>query len=230
MKHELTLKEEYLLLCYHPEKGKLLTAATWFDYGLAGAAIIELAADERIRNENSKLIVTNAKPTGDAALDLILAKLQASARILSFKSWIGKIAQGKLGRNLKELTRKELIRKGVLSQVEKKALRIFPYKRYPQINGRPRRDMISDINKIVIRRQIGSKQMLLLLGLIGATKMTGSFFIREDRRVAKKRIKEIINSNEYSRELNGTVASVQAAVAAALATTVIITAAASSSG
>jgi golgi phosphoprotein 3 len=229
MKHELTLKEKYLLLCYHPEKGRLLTAATWFDYGLAGAVMIELAAADKIRNENNKLIVINAKPTGDAALDLVLAKLQASLKIRSFKTWIGNIAQGKSGRSLRLLIRKDLMKKGIMTEVQKKALRIFPYQRYPQINVRPRRELIDDINKIVIRRQIGSKQMLLLLGLIGATQMTGSFFIREDRRPAKKRIKEIINSNEFARELNGTVASVQAAVAAALATTVLITTAASTS-
>ncbi len=229
MKNELTLKEKYLLLCYHPEKGRLLSASTWFDYGLAGAVMIELAEAEKIKNEGGKLILTDPKPTGDASLDLILAKLQGSRKIRTFKAWIGIIAQGRLRRYLRNLVREGLMDKGILIEEEKKALCLFPYRRYPQINTRPRRDIISEMNKIVIRRQIGSKQMLLLLGLIGATKMIGSFFIREDRKAAKRRIKDIISGNEIATVLSSTVASVQAAVVAALATTIVVTAAASSS-
>ncbi len=224
MTTDLTLSEKYLLLCYHPEKGRLLHTANYYNYGLAGALMLELAERGICKIENNKLVLTDNKAIGDKALDLVIARIARADRPKKPSSWISTISQAVLGVKIKQAVRESLIQKRILSTREKTALLIFKYNRYPARNTRPRRQIIQDIQNLVIKRQIGNNETMLLIALLGATKMTKSFFLPEDRKVANKRINEITRNNAFAKVVDSTVTAVQAAVLGAIIATTVVTA------
>lgn len=226
---DLTLKENFTLLCYHPEKGRMLHTASYASYGIAGAVMLELAGMGKYKIENEKVVLHDSKPTGDKALDIVIDKIAKSGRQKKLKTWISFIVQSGLIGKIKQAIRDSLVAKRVFSKREKTALFIFKYNRYPARNTRPRRNLIAEINNVVIKRQIGNKDTLLLIALVGATKMESSFFLHEDRKAARKRIKEIIKGNEVAKMLDSTVNAVQAAVITTITTTAVISAATTSS-
>ena len=230
MENDLTLKEKYLLLCYHPEKGRLLNSANYTSYGIAGAIMLELAELGKFDVQNNKVILNNQKSTGDKALDLVIERIAKTSRSRKVSSWISSIAQSGRMQKIKAAIRESLVKKRIMKKQEKTALLIFKYNRYPLHNARLRRQIINDIHNVVINRKIGSKDIMLLTALIGATKMESSFFIREERKAARKRIKEIMKSNDIAKMLDSTVTAVQAAVVAAITTTAVVSAATASSG
>ncbi len=230
METELTLKEKFLLLCYTPDKGKPVFYSTYSMYGLVGAIMLELAELKKINIENKKLTLTNQKQTGDEALDLVVERIAKAGRQKKIGTWISSIAQSGLSRKIKAAVRNNLIKKRILSKREATALLIFKYNRYPARNTRPRRQLITEIQNLILKRQIGAKEIMMLIALIGATKMENNFFIREDRKKARKRIREIMKNNEITKVLDGTVTAVQGAVIAAIATTAVVSAASTSSG
>lgn len=229
MESDLTLKEKYLLLCYHPEKGRLLNSANYSSYGIAGATMLELADLKKFEVINEKVVLSDLKTTGDKALDLVVERIGKATRPRKVSSWISSIAQSGRMQKIKAAIRESLLSKRIMKKKEKTALIIFSYNRYPLRNNRLRRQIISDIHNVVISRKIGSKDIMLLTALIGATKMESSFFIREEKKLAKKRIKEIMKSNEIAKVLDSTVTAVQAAVVTAITTTAVISAATASS-
>lgn len=229
MENDLNLKEKYLLLCYHPEKGRLLNTASYTSYGIAGAIMLELAELGKFEVQNNRVILKDQKPTGDRALDLVTKRIGKASRPRKVSSWISGIAQSGRMQKIKAAIRESLVKKRIMKKQEKTALLIFKYNRYPLRNARLRRQIINDIHNVVINRKIGSKDIMLLTALIGATKMESSFFIREERKAARKRIKEIMKSNDIAKMLDSTVTAVQAAVVAAITTSAVVSAATASS-
>ena len=229
MTTDLTLSEKYLLLCYHPEKGRLLHTATYANYGLAGAILLEMAERGICKIKNNRLVLIDNKLSGDKALDLVIARIAKANRPKKLSSWISTITQSVLCLKIKQAVRDSLMQKRILSKREKTALLIFKYNRYPARNTKPRRQIIQDIQNLVIKRQIGNNQTMLLIALIGASKMTKSFFLPEDRKVANKRIKEITKNNAFTKMIDSTVTAVQAAVLAAITAATLVTATSTSS-
>lgn len=229
MNNELTLKEKFMLLCYHPSKGRMLNNATYASYGIVGAIMLELGEMNKYKIENNKVVLFDQKQIGDLALDLVVEKIAKAKRPKKISSWISNIVQSGLISKLKKAILESLMKKRILSKRERTALLIFKYNRYPARNTRPRRQVITDIQDVVVKRQIGSANAMMLIALIGATKMENAFFLPEDRKMAKRRIKEIIKNNEVAKMLDSTVNAVQAAVLSAIMTTAVISAATTSS-
>lgn len=230
MENEMTLKEKYLLLCYHPEKGRMLNSASYASFGIAGAIMLELAEIEKFKLTDNRVNLFDTRSTGDEVLDLVVERISRSKRQKKVNQWISSIAQSGLMRKLKRLLRERLVKRKILTLKEKFALGIFKYNRYPARNAKIRRQIISEIHDVVIARKIGSKDTMILTALIGATKMTNSFFIREERARARKRVKEIMKNNEIAKVLDSTVTAVQAAIVTAITTTAVVSAATTSSG
>lgn len=229
MESDITLKEKFLLLTYHPEKGRMLNSATYASYGISGAIMLELAEIEKFKLSNDRVILTDTRSTGDKVLDLVVERIARAKRNKKVSHWISSIAQSGLMRKVKTLLRESLMKRKILSLQEKTALVIFKYNRYPARNAKLRRQIISEIHDVVIGRKIGSKDTMILTALIGATKMTTSFFIREERSRARKRVKEIMKNNEIAKVLDSTVTAVQAAIVTTITTTAVVSAATTSS-
>ena len=69
----LSLAEELLLLSLRDDKGTVVNSASMgLPFGLAGAVLMELALQEKIRIEGKKLVAAPAGEIGDAILDRLV--------------------------------------------------------------------------------------------------------------------------------------------------------------
>lgn len=212
----LTLKEKFLILALHPEKGSNMIP-TYIGYGIAGAMLLELAELQKIKIENKRVKLIDHKTTGDDQLDYLIEILNRPGNPLKVKSVISKI-QGKSSRIKKPLLT-ALVKKRYLREEQKRFL-FIRYKRYPLANRSFRKDLVEHIRRLVLRNMKFDDDIPLLAGLAGATRLSVKFFrSREEKKIAKKRIQEIIKESQIDQAIDETVKAVQAAVMVSVATT-----------
>lgn len=226
MPMEPTLKEKFIILAYHPDKGTNL-ATNYIGYGLAGAILLELAAAKKLRMDGKKVVLTDTHPTGDPVLDQALAILKTRSKPMKIKSLIGKI-NFRAGRYKKPVLEK-LLKNSYLLE-ERKRFLIFPYKRYPSGKKTYRKQLVEEIRRKVLRDDSSDEDIPLLIGLAGACRFWRRFFKNaEERKKAKKRIKVIIKESQVDTAIDETIKAVQAAIVASVAASAVVTSAAGSS-
>jgi len=206
---ELTIKEKFVLLAYHPSKGYNL-APTSIGYGIAGAMLLELTELKKIQIQDGRVKLQDTKKTGDILLDefiRILAKpskpYRVKTAIIKVKNHTGKFKKSILA---------GLVKKRIL-KAEKKRFLIFRYMRYPSVSYGFRKDIIEHIRRLVLRNIESDKDIPLLAGLAGSCQLTKKFFHgKEERKTAKKRIKEIVSESQIDSAIDETIKAVHAAV------------------
>lgn len=204
------------MLCYHPRKGHNLIPA-YIGYGIAGAMIFELAAMKKIKITDKRINLLDNKKTGDELLDGLIDMMSGVSRPYKVKTVIGKLRwkTGKLKRSiLSELVRKRYLRE------ERKRFLIFRYKRYPVANYSFRKNLLENIRRLVLRNIDSEEDIPLLAGLSGACRLSPRFFKgKEEKKLAGKRIKEIVRENQVDKVIEETIRAVEAAVAVSVTTT-----------
>jgi len=226
MENTFSLKEKFILLCYHPEKGKPFWNAQYYIYGLTGAIFLELAGMQKIKIANKRLEITDSKETGDPVLDLVLNILAQAKSKKRVQTWIHKFASFRMGRKIKRMILDKLVEKRVLGKEEAKFLLIFKYFKYPARDTRTRNELINNVRDFVLRNRSNEPDALLLASLVGSAQITSRVFEKADRRNARKRLKELNKGNEISQIVGETVSAVQAAIVASVATSAAASAAA----
>ncbi len=213
---DITLKEKFVMLCYHPSKGHNLIPS-YIGYGIAGAMLFELAGLKKIEIADRKVKLLDNKRTGDELLDELLDIIAKGSKPYKVKTIIGKL-RWKASR-LKKTILKELVSKRYLRE-EKKRFLIFGYKRYPVGNYSFRKNLLENIRRLVLRGIESEEDIPLLTGLAGACRLSPKFFRgREEQITARKRIREIVRESQVDKIIDETIRAIQAAVAVSVATT-----------
>jgi hypothetical protein len=218
----LTLKEKYILLNYHPEKGRILGNTSFFNLGLAGSILLELAEKEKIKIENKRIVLLDNKTTFDAGLDVVTELMTAVNKPRRVSFWIRRISRFGFVRRLRKTLLEELISKKYLRKEEARFL-FFRYYKYIAVENRSRNELIKSIRELVLHKKETDRDVVLLSILIGSTRMVNRIFVWGERRIARARIKEIAKNNEIAKGLNDAIAAIQTA----LITSVAVSAAAS---
>lgn len=218
-----TLMEELMLLGLHGEKGHQV-ASTALPYGLAGAILVELMVHGRIRLSEEFVEAADRKAVGDPVLDEALAIIRSASRRKRPKGWVSALP----GR-LKALPRRvaeRLVQRGVLRAEERKVLWIFPVTRYPERDSRPEREIRQRVRDAILRDRALDERTAALIALMGACRLVDEVFEKDERKPARKRIKEIVRGNPYGDAVRKVVEETEATVM--LVTTSAAVAAASS--
>lgn len=224
--HRLSLPEELLLLALNEEKGTFVASASiGLSYGLAGAAMVELAAAGLIELDDKHLTAKATGRTQDEVLDQVLEIIRSSERARSVRHWVGHI--GRSSGKLKQPLLDRLVNRGILEREEGRILLFFPTRRYPEVNSGPERDVRTRIRSVVLGGARGDARTTSLISLVHATHLVGTIFEKGERREAKERIKEIAESQPLGNAVARAVAEATAAVVAAV---VAASSAASSGG
>ena len=218
---ELTLKEKFVILAYDPVKGHNL-ASNYIGFGIGGAILLELAGLKKIRIEEKRIKLLDGHKTGDELLDQAIAIISDSSKPYKVKVLIAKI-QRKPSRYKKPIIN-GLVKKRYLREQRKRFL-IFTYRRYPTANPGYRKDLVEYCRRLVLRKTESEPDIPLLIGLAGACRFSGKFFkTKEERKIAKTRIKEIVKESEIDKAIDETIQAIQAAVMAAVVTSAAVTA------
>ncbi|MEA3445072.1 MAG: GPP34 family phosphoprotein, partial [Bacteroidota bacterium] len=138
--------------------------------------------------------------------------------------WIIKLSRK--SNKWKKLLLKSLIHKHILVEKEKHFLGIIPYKRYPMVNPTYENEIKSGLVKIITEDAQANDEEIMLIGLIHSCDLSSELFKdRHERKIAKKKIKELSTINKYSKIINETQAAINAAIVASIASTAAVSAA-----
>ncbi|MGW7428639.1 GOLPH3/VPS74 family protein [Streptomyces sp. NPDC054861] len=98
---------------------------TELGYGTAGAALHELALTGRITVAPDGILVCRAERCPDRAVDLALERLLFAERARGPRAWVER-----LGAELLDVTRAELLTRGLLVPVRRRMLGVVPVREY----------------------------------------------------------------------------------------------------
>jgi hypothetical protein len=125
---------EDLLLASLTEGGYTVPSRRLLSTGLAASAIVELAFRERVAVDGGRLLVTDARPTGDAIVDPVLESLAARRRAPDVERCLEQLSLDWtiLGRAAQRLEARGLVR------IERRALHpLIMHRFHPLPPGRP---------------------------------------------------------------------------------------------
>lgn len=225
MENTFSLKEKFMLLCLHPEKGKIYWDAQYYIYGVTGAILLELAGLQKIKIADKRLIVTDGKKTGDIVLDFVVDLLGQSQKEKKVQTWMQRFSSFSMARRIKRMILDGLVEKRILGKEEATFLFFFKYYRYPARENKIRTSLLKNIGDYVIRDRESEPDIKLLASLVGSAQITSRVFEKADRKAARKKLKELNKGNEVSQIVGETVTAVQAAIVASVAVTAAASAA-----
>lgn len=224
----LTIGEQLLLLSLDERRGTVVHSASQsLDFGLAGAAIIELTLRGRLASEGKQVVVIDPTPTGDELLDEALAAVVASRRTRDARHWVTSLQRG-VDHHRRRLEER-LVRRGVLGAEEHRVLGVFPSRRYPvQAPG-----LLGEVRDRVRRAVLGGAPLdpaaVTLVSLASACGVLDRLFSRDERREARRRAKDIARGEVLGKAVRDTVTAMNAAVVGAVVASSVAATAASTS-
>jgi hypothetical protein len=208
----LNLAEELLLLGMHDEKGTVVLAAgTALPYGLGGALLMELMLEGRLDLTGKEVTGVDPSPLGDDILDEALANIQQSKRNRKPQYWVERFCGVK---NPKDRLLERLVTKGILRREEHRILWVIPTQRYPTEEEEPELEVRARVRAAVLAGETPEPRTALLLSLVDACDLVGEIWSKEERKQARKRIKEIVASEPIGQAVSDTVTMILAAVIA----------------
>jgi hypothetical protein len=133
---------------------------------LAGAALMELALDNRVDSDLEQLILVDGKPTGDDILDDVLERLGQAGAGLSVAAALELITAN--AEQYQERALKRLVAKGILREDDGRFLWVFRTRRYPVVDDREQREVKARLREILLTDEIPDPRDVVLICLIDA--------------------------------------------------------------
>jgi len=207
-----TLAEDVLLFGLDDDKGTVSwPQSSALQYGLGGALLMDLALQERIDLLDKKIVLVDPAPTGDAVLDAALDTIRTSSKLHDAKHWVVELG-GRTG--VKEQLARQLVARGILREQERTFLWVFHDYRFPTTDPRPELSLRDGIRDVALGTARPDTRTLLLLSLLNACNLADRLFSREERKQARRRIKELVEHEQFGKAVGKAIADAAAAVAA----------------
>jgi hypothetical protein len=207
----LTFPEEIVLLSLDDKSGKFVDLPPLaMDQALAGAALLELAFQNRIDTDLTHLTLVNAKPTGEGMLDPLLEKIVEAKDKKDAKYWVGVFSAE--GEKLREKTLDRLVQRGIIKREEKRFLWVIPGRRYPMVNNQEEQEVRKRIQSVIAEGEVPGPRDVVLISLSSACQLLRSVFSDADLLKYSARIAEVSKMDLIGRAVSKSVAEVQEAV------------------
>lgn len=220
----LTLPEELMLLALRDDKGSVIfSASTALPYGLTGAVLLELFFMGKITYENKKIRAIDKSQIDDPVLDDALSIMKVSSKDRNPKYWVQKI-NSKV-KKLKQRVVDNLVEKQILNREGHKILWFFNINRYPTLDVVPEMEIRNKIRNIVLSQYEVTEREIALLSLMTACSLVNEVFQRSERKLAKKRIKELIENQKMSKDVSSAVVDITQEITAAVVSVACISSA-----
>jgi len=207
----MNLPEEFALIAYHDD-GTPVTDGTHLDNGLGGALLLELALAEKVDVADKKVVVRDPSPTGDRVVDDALARIAAD-KPRKPKDWVSKLAK-----NAREQVMTQLVAEGVVRQEKGRVLLVFPRTKYPAAHGvepAAETDARQRMRAALDRSGPVEPRTAALCALVAATGLDRKVFADLDRKLVKRRLKEIGEGDWAAAAVKKAIDEIQAAIVTA---------------
>ena len=204
----LTFAEELILLSTD-ERGLLpAVQKDALDCAAAGAALMELAFARRIDTDPQALAVIDTAPTGDPALDRVLAKLAAGAEAADTRKWIRELSVDEAPA-IRERALAGLVARGVLARRDGRSPRVFRLPRHRVVDSDSRDAVIRRLGEALHSDDIPDPRDAALISLLSACDILPDLFPRGDIERCGPRLERLRKLDLIGREAVRAIADIQ---------------------
>ncbi|HKS89499.1 MAG TPA: GPP34 family phosphoprotein [Stellaceae bacterium] len=158
------------------------------DIVIAGAAVMELALQNRVDSDLQRLFVTDRSPTGDAMLDDAVARL-ADGGELTTASAIERLT-GSAAAYREEALRR-LVAKGILREENGRHFWVFRTRRYPVVDDTEQREVRARLRQVLLTEEIPDPRDVVLICLIEACELLGLVLSTDEAAAARARVEQL---------------------------------------
>lgn len=160
----LTIPEEFLLLTVADEEGGFVEMAPEaVTAGFIGAAIMELALNNRIDSDLERVWIHDETPTGERCVDIVLNALATAEFDRDADRLIEQLlVEGDL---VRELALERLCERRILQEQEGRVLWFRKTRRYPVIDGREIREVKLRLLDVLLQGTIPDSRDICLMSL-----------------------------------------------------------------
>ena len=210
-----TFAEELTLLLTNEDGALLPVQKDAFECALAGAVLMDLAFARRIDTDPRALTVTDDTPTGDPALDRVLAKIAARTEPEDTRKWIRELSVDDAAA-IREQVSAGLVARGVLETRDGK----FPWmqrpRRRPALDGEPGKRVGRRIEGVLHSNDVPDPRDVALIALLDACDVLPDIFPGRDIERCRPRIEQLRKMDLIGREVAGAVADIERTIALAV--------------
>jgi hypothetical protein len=186
----LLLAEEVFLLTHNEDSGKA-SGALALDAGLAGAVLMDLAAQELMDPEGEAVTAVAGTASHPLLASAHAVLLQSEPR--TAKQWVIRLPKA-----LKPLgwrVGQSLVERGVLERRRGKVLGLFRTTRWPQVDPAPQRDLRRRLTDVLVDGADPDPHTALLISLVSSQGLVRRLVDKEHRKQAEARAKDITANN-----------------------------------
>ena len=184
--------------------------------GLYGALLADLAIQGKLAIINERLTVTDRTPIGDKLLDETLEAIVSAKKLHKPDFWITNLPIKKLSRRIAE----DLVEQKILLKKKKRYLSIVPYEAYCEQDASAKYWVKQQLRSVTLAGGKADPQDVALLSLLKACSLVKLVFTRDERKVAQKRIDELVTGEVFGPMVAEVLAKLDAAMMAAVAAAV----------
>jgi hypothetical protein len=220
----LALSDELFLLSLHAKKDTVgLSSSMELPYAMAGALLLGLCLDGKVRLEGKKVVLVNAALSGGSELqNELLAKIAASKKPRKISDWVMEL--GGKEKKLRKAALTSLVQHGILREKEKSFLWVIPYTGYSELDSTAKFPLKAHLRSVALNNEKLDEHAAALLSLVRASNLLDHLFTRDELRVAKKRVEALVKDEAVGQAVKEAIDSINAAIAA----TVVIASSSSS--
>ncbi len=198
----LSFAEEIYLLALDENSGKVMVEARDPVLGtvIIGAVLTELSFLKKISTDKEHLYILDTSLTKSQILNKVLEIFKESHKE---EARIDRILQVLMphARRLEELVLAELLKKGILKEVDKKILWIFPDRRYPLINNKEIVNVEIRIRQLVLGNDKADPKDAALVSLLHASELFSKILLPSELDRCGKRIAELSQSCDIGQKI-----------------------------
>lgn len=217
------IAEDLLLLLLDDDSGKPLADSTKLPRVLAGALVVELAMtgslritgpDEQIKKDH--VVVAGSTP-GDDLLRRVFDLVASASRPMKPQKVIEKSQK-----NLAKELAARLVAQGFVTEKKDKVLGLFPTTTWPAQDTSREKVLRDALRSALVDGTTPSPHTAALISLISAVDLTHKVIEDADKKLLKRRAKEIAEGEWAGAAVRKAVSDVNAAVMAAVIVPVIV--------
>ena len=201
----LTVSEEVLLLILDTQKGDIQSSLPphYRDIVMAGAALMDLALENRIDTDFERLVVVDETALDDDLLDPILSDIVREADTHDTAFWLARIAGQ--GEEFRRIAMERLVGRKIL-EAETNGLfflsrAVSRAHRYPTVGGNTTEDVQFRIMRTIFSEDIPDPRDLVIISLAAACNVFESILSREELAGVQERIDGIARLDLIGREV-----------------------------
>lgn len=214
----LLLAEEIFLLAHNEESGKA-NGTLALDNGLAGALLLDLAAEELVAAEGKALTALAGAPS-HPLLTSAHAELLQSDKPRTAQHWVNRLPAAL--KPLRSQVGQSLAERGVLAEKHRKVLGLFPATSWPEVDPEPERELRHRLTCVLVEDALPDPRTALLVSLLSALGLVRGLVDKEHRKHADSRAKDIARECATATATSAAVSRSVQAVQSAIMVAVII--------